>query len=41
MLPMLEIKRKMNIIKQPDRGDNVHQRSFDILEFLKKKEKEK
>jgi len=36
MLPMLEIKRKMNIIKQPDKRDNAHDRSLDILEFSKK-----
>jgi len=33
---MLEIKRKMNIIKQPDKRDNAHDRSLDILEFSKK-----
>jgi hypothetical protein len=37
MLPMLVIKRKMNIIKQPGKGDNVCQRPPSITQFSKNK----
>jgi hypothetical protein len=30
MLPMLVVKKRMNIIKQPGKNDNVQQRSFGI-----------
>jgi hypothetical protein len=35
MLPMLVIKKRMNTIKQPGKGDNVCQKSFDILQLSK------
>jgi len=35
MLPMLVVKRIMNTIKQFGKGDNVHQKTPDISQFLK------
>jgi hypothetical protein len=35
MLPMLEAKRRMNIIKQFGKGDNTHQRFLTSHNFLK------
>jgi hypothetical protein len=35
MSPMLVVKRRMNTIKQPKKGDNVHQRPLDITQLSK------
>jgi hypothetical protein len=35
MPPMLVIKRRMNTIKQPSKGDNDHQRPLDITQLFK------
>jgi hypothetical protein len=35
MLPMLIVKRRMNIIKQPGKRDNVRQKTPNILQLSK------
>jgi hypothetical protein len=35
MSPMLVVKRKMNTIKQPNKGDNAHQKPPNITHFSK------
>jgi hypothetical protein len=37
MSPMLIVKKKMNTIKQPGKGDNACQRPLSITPFLKDK----